>query len=73
MKVWSSMICLLTSWYRKFVPSLPSERDIFEQDREIRSRLVARFSRGNINLQQGKFVTQQQSDQWWREVKNYEF
>lgn len=52
-------------------PSLPENPE--ETGRESDRRIVSRFARGNIRLQQGKFSTREELDERRRQVKAYDF
>ncbi len=41
-----------------------------QSDRELERKIVARFSRGNIRLQQGKYITQEDIDEGFEYIKN---
>ena len=44
-----------------------------KRQKESARRIVGMLSRGNISLQQGKYITKEQMDQRRKEVMNHDF
>lgn len=52
-----NMLRLFANFKLKFTSLPPSKEDLQNNKDQIARKLVGRYARGNIRLQQGKFVT----------------
>ena len=64
-------------WYLLFPPvpdffsSTPDVSDLSYDEKELERKVIARFARGNIRLQQGKYLTQEDVDEGLRRCEEY--